>query len=106
MSYETAVHQWREGARRLEEAPRDEQRILDRVVRRVYEDLRRRLGSSFRLEELVDLYESGTSWAQQLAMRAAPEHPFAWDPRIVVDAAFAQYMREASNYAGGRVNAQ
>ena len=104
--YQTAVQQWREGARRLEDAERDEQRVLDRVVRRIYEDLRKRLGSSFTTDELVELYESGTSWAQQLAMRTAPEHPFAWDPRTVVDAAFAQYMREASDYAGGRVNAQ
>jgi hypothetical protein len=33
---------------------------------------------------------------------AAPEAPFAWDVRIVGDAAFARYLREAVDYAGGR----
>ena len=35
-------------------------------------------------------------------MNAAPEEPFAWDARVVVDAAFARYLRGASDYAGGR----
>jgi hypothetical protein len=35
-------------------------------------------------------------------MRTAPEDPWAWDPGIVVDAAFARYLREAADYAGGR----
>ncbi len=35
-------------------------------------------------------------------MAVAPDAPFAWDLRIVGDAAFARYLREASDYAGGR----
>jgi hypothetical protein len=102
MGYQTAIQQWREGQRRLDGAPREDLRVLDRVVERVYLELRRRLGSAFTVDELVDLYESGTEWAQQVAMQAAPEHPFAWEPRTVVDGAFARYVREASDYAGGR----
>lgn len=102
MSFDTAIQQWRDGLRRLEQASRDEQRILDRVVERIYADLRRRLGSAFLVDELVGLYEAGTEWAQGLAMQIAPEHPFAWEPRTVVDAAFGRYVREASDYAGGR----
>lgn len=102
MSFETASHQWREGQRRLDEASREELRVLDRVVQRIYEELRRRLGSAFTTDELVELYESGTGWAQRLAMEAAPEDPWAWEPRTVVDGAFARYVREASDYAGGR----
>ncbi len=30
------------------------------------------------------------------------EEPEAWDVRIVGDAAFARYLREAVDYAGGR----
>ena len=102
MSFEIAIQQWREGLRRLEQAPREEQRVLDRVTRAVYEELRRRLGSTFTVDELVALYDEGTDWAHGLAMETAPDHPWAWEPRTVVDAAFGQYIREASDYAGGR----
>ncbi|MFL5846303.1 MAG: hypothetical protein ACJ762_16575 [Solirubrobacteraceae bacterium] len=76
--------------------------MLDRVEEQVYLELRRRLGSAFAIDELVALYERGTSWAEQIAMGVAPDHPFAWDPRIAVDSAFGRYVREASDYAGGR----
>lgn len=102
MSYQTAIHDWREGLRRLDEAPREERRILDRVSEQIYLELRRRLGSTFTVDELVALYEQGTSWAEQIAMGTAPDYPFAWDPRIVVDGAFGRYVREAGDYAGGR----
>ena len=102
MSYETAIQQWREGARRLDEADPGEARVLQRVTDAIHAELRRRLGSTFTVDELVDLYEDGTDWAHQLAMRTAPEDPWAWEPRTVIDAAFAQHLRDASDYAGGR----
>lgn len=102
MGYDATIQQWREGARRLGEASPEELRILERVADRIYAELRRRLGSTFSVDELVELYESGTSWAQQLAVRAAPNHPWAWEPRLVIDASFARYVREAADYAGGR----
>ncbi len=66
-------------------------------------ELRRRLGGRFSAEELVDLYERGTAWCLQLAVETAPAEPWAWDTGTVVDAAFARYLREAADYAGGRV---
>src|SRR3954453_8498787 len=96
------MQQWREGSRRLESAPREQRRTLDRVTERIYAELRRRLGSAFSIDELVDLYESGTDWALQLAMAAAPDDPWAWEPRLVIDGTFARYVREAADYAGGR----
>jgi hypothetical protein len=102
VSYEIAIQQWREGERRLEEADRADQRVLLRVSEQIYLELRRRLGGAFSVDELVTLYEAGTDWAQQIAMDVAPEQPFAWDPRTVVDAAFGRYVREAADYAGGR----
>jgi hypothetical protein len=36
----------------------------------------------------------------EVATRVAPDQPDAWDPRIAADAAFARYLREASDYAG------
>jgi hypothetical protein len=100
--YQTAIYQWRDGERRLREAPDDRRRALERVVDRVVADLRRRLGGRFRAEELVALYDEGTDWVIGIATRVAPDDPDAWDPRIAADAAFARYLREASDYAGGQ----
>ena len=102
MAFETAVEQWRAGERRLDESPFDERPVLEVVTREIHAELRRRLGSAFTTAELADLYDSGTSWVSGIAMRVAPDAPFAWDVRIVGDAAFARYLREAVDYAGGR----
>jgi hypothetical protein len=64
-------------------------------------ELRRRLGGRFYSEELVALYEEGSGWYLPVAMRAAPEQPWAWEAGVVLDAAFARYLREAADYAGG-----
>jgi hypothetical protein len=32
----------------------------------------------------------------------APDEPYAWDARTVADAAFGRYLREATDFAGGR----
>ena len=100
MAFETAMEQWQAGERRLEEAPFDEQPVLEIVTREVYAELRRRLGSTFTTEELADLYDAGTGWVADVAIAAAPESPFAWDVRVVGDAAFARYLREAVDFAG------
>ncbi len=75
---------------------------MERVTDALVAELRRRLGGRFSSDELVALYERGTSWCLQIAMTVAPQEPSAWDSGVVVDAAFARYLREASDYAGGR----
>ena len=101
MSFETSAYQWQTGERLLEEAPPHLRRVLDRVVVRIVAELRRRLGGRFTTAELVDLYERGTTWCLNIATSVAPDEPAAWDSRVV-DAAFARYLREAEDYAGGR----
>ena len=101
-SFETAVQQWHDGERRLQQAPAEEIPALERVADAILAELRRRLGGSFVADELVDLYAQGTSWCLDLAFRTAPDAPWAWDARTVADAAFARYLREATDYAGGR----
>jgi hypothetical protein len=76
--------------------------LLERVVGALVAELRRRLGAKFSVEELAQLYEHGSAWCLQLAMEVAPDDPWAWDSGIVVDAAFGRYLREATDYAGGR----
>jgi hypothetical protein len=102
MPFETALPQWQEGARRLQQSPNEDRRLLERVTDRVVDELRRRLGGPFTTDELVDLYDQGTGWVTDVAVATAPESPEAWDVRTVGDAAFARYLREATDYAGGR----
>ena len=102
MSFENDLYQWQQGERRLRDAAPERSRLLERVTDGLVAELRRRLGGGFSADELAELYEAGTSWCLQTAMRIAPEEPWAWDAGVVVDAAFARYLREASDFAGGR----
>jgi hypothetical protein len=73
--FETSMWQWKEGERRVRESLPDERMAMDRVVERVLADI---------------------------AYSVAPGAPWAWDARTTADAAFGRYVREASDYAGGR----
>jgi hypothetical protein len=95
---ENALFQWREGERRVFQEVRPARANLERATEAVVNELRRRLGSSFQLEELAAFYGSGTDWATELAARNAA----GTDAAAAVDAAFNRYAREASDYAGGR----
>jgi len=100
--FENAIYQWEEGRRRLREAPPVRRAALERVTDQIVAELRRRLGGAFTTAELAELYEQGTDWCLDLATVTAPEDPHAWQAETVVDAAFARYVREASDFAGGR----
>jgi hypothetical protein len=100
--FQTAVFQWQDGERRVREALPDERLALERVTERIVAELRRRLGGPFTLDELLELYDRGTSWCTDIAYDVAPGAPWAWDARLTADAAFSRYMREATDYAGGR----
>lgn len=102
MPFETAIAQWDEGTRRLAAIDPGRRRGMERVTDRVVTELRRRLGGPFTTDELVELYDAGTGWVTDVAAAAAPDDPDAWDVRVVGDAAFARYLREASDFAGGR----
>ena len=101
-SYETARAQWEEGVRRLDDAYPEQAPTLERVTRAIQAELRRRLGGRFTLDELVEFYDEGTGWCTDLAVEVAPDEPFAWDARVVADAAFGRYARAATDFAGGR----
>lgn len=102
MSFETAIYQWQQGERRLQAAPAERVALLERVTSALVAELRRRVGGRFSAQELVDLYEGDTAWCLQVAMKLAPQDPWAWEAGVVVDAAFGRYLREAADYAGGR----
>jgi hypothetical protein len=102
VSFENAIYQWQQGERRLRAQPADRHVLLERVTAALVAELRRRLGGRFRSDELVALYAGNSSWYLPVAMKAAPAQPWAWDAGIVLDAAFARYLREAVDYAGGQ----
>lgn len=101
--FESTFYQWQQGERRLAQASPERRALLQRIIDTLVPELRRRLGGRFSAAELAELYCRGTSWCMQLAMDVAPEDPWAWDSAVVVDAAFARYLREAVDYAGGRL---
>ena len=101
-SVETAIFQWQQGQRRLGAADPAQRAALERIVGRVVDELRRRLGGPFTTGELADLYERGTDWCLDIAITTAPDDPRLWDTGTVADAAFARYVREAADFAGGR----
>jgi hypothetical protein len=103
MRLEEVIGLWREGQRRLEHAEPSRRPGLERVTEEIVDELRRRLGGQFTADELARFYvERGTDWCFDVATRAAPSDPEAWDMTTVAGAAFARYLREASDYGGGR----
>jgi len=93
-----ARSQWEEGSRRFDEAVKHDPRLLD-AFDAVIDDLRRRVGQTFTLEELAEAYDAAEHWARTaIADRAA----FPGWPRSltdVLDAAFHLYARGATDYA-------
>ena len=102
MSFESALYLWQQGERRLRAEPPERSRLLERVIDALVAELRRRLGGRFYAQELVELYRRGTGWYLPVAMRVAPDDPWAWESGVVLDAAFGRYLREAADYGGGR----
>ena len=102
MQVDTALQLWEDGQRRLRAADAAERPRLERVADRIVDELRRRLGGPFTTAELAALYSEGTDWCLDVAIAAAPDDPGAWDAQTLGDAAFARYVREARDFAGGR----
>src|SRR6478672_610044 len=96
MSYslENGLFQWEDGRRVLDGLR------ADRVVAAVDEELRRRIGPTFRAIELAELYAEGTEAYVKIAQDSAPG--LETDPQSLVDAAFWHYLRRAGDFAGGR----
>ena len=95
---ENALFQWEEGEARLRQADAREGRDLDRAANLVADELRRRLGGGFTLDELADLYGEGTDWVADEVQRRFS----GTDTSTAVNAGFLRYARGASDYAGGR----
>jgi hypothetical protein len=104
---ENAVLQWEDGYARVRAARAEGaagHHALGRIVMAVERELRKRLGSRFSVDELARLYRDQ---AEALLDRATAkmahdeDEPLA-DASAACDAAFYLYMREASDFGGGR----
>ncbi len=83
--FENVIYQWQRGERLLKGSPPERGAVLEAVTETLVAELRRRLGGKFSCQELAELYTSGTSWCLQVAMKVAPEEPFAWEEGVVVE---------------------
>ncbi|MCW2958044.1 MAG: hypothetical protein JWP18_847 [Solirubrobacterales bacterium] len=101
-SFDLAYQQWQAGDQLRRQVEGAKSLAVERVCDVILSELRRRLGSTFTTDELVDLYDQGTSWCLETAVSTAPGAPWAWDERLVADASFFRYVREAQDFAGGR----
>ncbi len=100
--FEQLIGLWEDGRRRLDDVEPRDRPSVERVIEELYLELRRRLGGPFTTDELAQLYlKSGTDWCFDIAVATAPGTPAAWDMTTVAGAAFARYVRNASDYGGG-----
>ena len=105
---QNAVFQWEEGYKRVQAARSDpaRHRALGRVVTAVEDELRKRLGLRFTVAELAALYRERGDLLTDLGMAAVSPAEDLTDVSAASDAAFWLYMREASDFAGGRPRAR
>ncbi|MDQ3858227.1 MAG: hypothetical protein M3327_07245 [Actinomycetota bacterium] len=100
---EAARVQWDEGMRRVEAERGDVARYrqLSALVDAVGDELRRRVGQTFTLSELATAYTGADDWARETVLAATPSRAArvgGADAALVLDAAFGQYARGASDY--------
>jgi hypothetical protein len=97
---EATRREWEEGHRRLEATSSDRRRyaLLLSELELIVDQLRRRIGQTFTLEELATAYREADRWVQDTL--AEREQEAGWPTRmtIVQDAAFHAYSRGAVDY--------
>ena len=95
-----ARQQWEEGHRQFRELAREPRRAeqLHALVDLLTDQLRRRVGSTFTLQELADSYQTAERWAHD-RLAEHDEQP-GWAPLVTIalDAAFHLYARGARDY--------
>lgn len=96
-----ARFQWDDAARRLG-AEGDPERVgeLEALVDLVIDELRKRLGSTFTLDELAAVHRDADDWAREVVLDARqPESRVRpADVVLVLEAACGRYARGAEDY--------
>jgi hypothetical protein len=97
---ETTRREWEEGNRRLQAAASDRslyQRLLAELDL-LLDQLRRRVGQTFTLDELASAYGDSDRWVQEALQEAEPAPGWPARSTTVQDAAFHVYSRGAVDY--------
>ena len=97
---EVARQEWEEGTRRLEASRDDGQRYrqLLELLELVLDELRRRIGQTYTLAELVAAYGESERWAREVLDQRATVPGWPRDLTVVLAAAFDAYHRGAIDY--------
>jgi hypothetical protein len=92
--------EWEEGNRRLEAERGDPRRYRTLVAQLelVTDELRKQVGQTFTLAQLVDAYRDADRWARATVEERAPSPGWPRDLSLVLAAAFHAYQRGALDY--------
>jgi len=97
---EVARQEWEEGTRRLEAAREDRPRyrqLID-LLELVLDELRKRIGQTYTLAELVAAYGEPDRWAREALEERAATPTWPRDLTVLIAAAFDAYQRGAIDY--------
>jgi hypothetical protein len=97
---EVARQEWEEGSRRLEAQREDPSRYrqLLELLDLVLDELRKRIGQTYSLGELVAAYGTSERWAREVLDERAEAPSWPRDLSVVLAAAFDAYQRGAIDY--------
>jgi hypothetical protein len=100
VNVEVARQEWEEGSRRLEAAREKGRRYrqLLELLELVLDELRKRIGQTYTMQELVAAYGESEHWAREVLEERAPAPGWPRDLTIVLAAAFDAYQRGAIDY--------
>lgn len=97
---DSARQEWEEGYRRFEAASREpaaQERLL-RQLEVLTDELRRRVGQTFTIEQLAAAYERADAWALDAVSEHAANPGWPRTVAMVQAAAFHMYQRGAIDY--------
>jgi hypothetical protein len=98
---EVARHEWEDGTRRLEAARDDVRRYhqLLELLNLILDDLRKRVGQTYTLDDLAAAYADAERWARELLEERSSVPGWPRDLTMVLAAAFDAYQLGALDYA-------
>jgi hypothetical protein len=98
---DAARQQWEEGSRRLESYASDPDRYLQLLAQLevATEELRKRIGETFTLAQLVDAYGASDHWLLEAVEERVDTPGWQRQLSLIQDAAFHQYARGATDYS-------
>ena len=97
---EVARQEWDDGSRRLETTREDRHRYrqLLELMELVLDELRKRIGQTYTLAELVAAYGESERWGREVLEERAAAPGWPRDLSLVLAAAFGAYQRGAIDY--------